>query len=261
MKYRSVAVSGGSIRYLEAGSGPALFVLHGAGVQATAFAPALKRLAQDFRVVAPDLPGFGGSFTPPADWTADDYVPCVLELAATLGISGFDIAAHSFGGAVAIACAAASSAVRRLVLIDPLAVPPPWGKAGLLFRFFVLKTLEHVLRPSHWARMLGVFIPFLASALLRPGRMNRMTGIVLREVYREARPFAKVVQPVTILWGDHDQVFPAASARQLAALLPRARVTLVHGGHDWPLVSDEQAARLIGEAFVPTHPPGCPGPA
>lgn len=141
MKYRVISCAAGTVRFVEAGSGPAVLFLHGAGVQASTYSPLLVPLARDFRVVAPDLPGFGGSFTPPSAWTAEDYASCILEFAAKAGLDRFDVVAQSFGGCVALAVAAATPSVGRVVLIDPLAVPPPWGRLAMTFRFFVLKNL------------------------------------------------------------------------------------------------------------------------
>lgn len=246
---RSVPCAAGIVRFIEAGTGPAVLFLHGAGVRAATYAPLLRPLARDFRVIAPDLPGFGGSFTPPSGWTAEDFAACILESAAKIGLDRFDVVAQSFGGCVALAVAAASPQVGRLVLIDPLAVPPPWGSIAMTFRFFILKNVPLLFHPSRWLRALQILPHFLSGSLRRLHRMPGMTRLVLREVFREDRPWERIAQPVTLIWGDRDEVFPPASADILAARLPQARKVLVPGGHDWSLFRGGEAAALVAAAL------------
>ncbi len=250
MNYRSVQCAAGTVRFIEAGSGPAVLFLHGAGVRASTYAPLIRPLARDFRVIAPDLPGFGGSFTPPSSWAAEDFAACILDFAARLGLDHFDVVAQSFGGCVALAVAAAAPAVGRVVLIDPLAVPPPWGRLAMFFRFFVRKNLPILFHPSRWPRALQILPDFVLGSLRRLHRMPGMTRLVLREVFRTSRPLERVAQPVSLIWGDHDEVFPPESADILASRLPRARKVLVHGGHDWCLFRGVEAASLVTAALL-----------
>lgn len=64
---------GNWVRFLEAGKGPTIIFLQGGGVRASTYAPLLKELAKNYRVIAPDLPGFGGSSTPDNIWGLIDY--------------------------------------------------------------------------------------------------------------------------------------------------------------------------------------------
>src|SRR3954452_24519309 len=61
MLARDVSARGARIRFVEAGSGPALVLLHDAFASHEMFLATLAHLSTDFHVVAPDLPGFGAS--------------------------------------------------------------------------------------------------------------------------------------------------------------------------------------------------------
>lgn len=244
--YRTWQGSRGRLRYLDFGTGPALVFLHGAGVRATSYSGILKRLSLTRRVIAPDLPGFGGSFTPPADWTAREYAEEIARLVAALGVTTYEVAGHSFGGALALELAAGNAAATRLVLIDPLAVPPPCGMLALLARFSCLKTLVDLAHPRRWVRCLRLALTVAANSLKRGLRSFRITRIVIREVYRKGRPFARISQPVTLAWGSRDEIFPVESAQSMAGLIAHARVIHVPGNHDWCLFEDGAAADLFG---------------
>src|SRR6476659_7471244 len=61
---KQIEVFGQKIRYLEAGSGPTVILLHGLGVDSSTWAPTIPALAQRFHVYAPDQIGFGKSDKP-----------------------------------------------------------------------------------------------------------------------------------------------------------------------------------------------------
>ena len=96
-----VEADGFRIRYMEAGQGPALVHLHGAG--GLRLSPAHDLLAKQFRVIAVEMPGFGAS----AENTKTQSMP---ELAATmggaadkLGLDRYNLMGTSFGSKTALA--------------------------------------------------------------------------------------------------------------------------------------------------------------
>lgn len=107
-------------RYLEAGAGEALFLVHGVGASGDNFAQNVRALGERLRVIAPDLIGHGGS----AGGLAGSPAPHaqmarqVLGLADALGIGRFALAGTSYGALVAAHAALSEPArVRKLVLI------------------------------------------------------------------------------------------------------------------------------------------------
>jgi pimeloyl-ACP methyl ester carboxylesterase len=122
-----------SVRYLEAGSGTPLVLLHAFPLHANQWLPQIDRPPHGWRVIAPDLRGWGpgaaNAFTVPdsIDGHADD----VLELLAHLDIERAAIGGLSMGGYVALAIAAkAPSRVAGLVLADTrAAADTPEGRA------------------------------------------------------------------------------------------------------------------------------------
>lgn len=99
---------------------PAVVCLHGVTAHGLRFRPlAEERLADRFRVLAPDLRGHGRS-DPEPPWTFDTFVADVLETLDSAGVGSAAWVGHSFGGRLALETAAiAPERVERVALLDP----------------------------------------------------------------------------------------------------------------------------------------------
>ena len=95
-----VEVDGFRIRYREAGQGPALVHLHGAG--GLSLTPAHDLLSRRFRVVAFEMPGFGQSSDNTSTRTVPDLASTMAEAAAGLGLDTFNLMGTSFGAKTAL---------------------------------------------------------------------------------------------------------------------------------------------------------------
>jgi pimeloyl-ACP methyl ester carboxylesterase len=93
-----VEVAGFTVRYLEAGDGPAVLYLPGAGGPVMTFA--LDALAERFRVIVLEYPGWGAQANDVADF--DGLADQVAEIATALGLDRFHLIGTSFGGACAL---------------------------------------------------------------------------------------------------------------------------------------------------------------
>jgi pimeloyl-ACP methyl ester carboxylesterase len=114
-----VEIRGGPVNYVDFGQGgPACVLLHGHGGRWQYWLESLPALAERRRVIAIDLPGFGGSALPPkAARSMDNLAATVEELAGLLDLGVIDVVGHSMGTLCGIEIAAAFPArVRKLVL-------------------------------------------------------------------------------------------------------------------------------------------------
>jgi 4,5:9,10-diseco-3-hydroxy-5,9,17-trioxoandrosta-1(10),2-diene-4-oate hydrolase len=82
----SVEIDGLPIRYLAAGEGPPMVLLHGAGDNALDWRWVMPALAATHRVYAPDLPGSPDSARPPADYSPAFFGRFVASFVDALGI-------------------------------------------------------------------------------------------------------------------------------------------------------------------------------
>src|ERR1700761_5923921 len=106
----TVDAGGIKTNYLEAGSGSPVVLIHGSGPGVTAYANwrlVLPVLAERFRVLAPDMAGFGFSERPEkADYGVDLWTDQLVGFLDALGIEQAAVVGNSFGGAIALRLAA-----------------------------------------------------------------------------------------------------------------------------------------------------------
>jgi pimeloyl-ACP methyl ester carboxylesterase len=121
MDARRVDVNGTGLHVLEAGQGPAVVLLHGWPVTSHHWREVIPVLAEEYRVIAPDLRGLGDSERPPSGYDKRTLAKDINALVDTLGVEQFALVGHDFGGTVASAVAAdRPEQVTHLVVIEEL---------------------------------------------------------------------------------------------------------------------------------------------
>ncbi|MBV9915211.1 MAG: alpha/beta fold hydrolase [Solirubrobacterales bacterium] len=128
VEHRDVWVRGVRLHVAESGEGPPLILLHGWPQHWWCWRHLIPRLAERFRVLAPDLRGWGWSDAPPGDYAKSAFADDVLALLDVEGLERARVIGHDWGGYAAFLLALSHpERVERLVALD---IPPPWrGKA------------------------------------------------------------------------------------------------------------------------------------
>lgn len=209
----------------EGGFGAPLVLLHGLGASSRWWYPLFPELTSaSFRIVAPDLPGFGQSGGRPLSIPA--AARAVVELTDRLGMAQFFLCGHSMGGAIAAQVAAdIGSRVRRLVLIDSAGIG---GRRGA-------RWLSRLLQPWSWCPL--SFYGTLLGDLLRarPGALIESAHHLRRY---DIRPTLELVRaPTLILWGERDYLTPLEHGRVMLEQLRDGRLEVVAGARHLPMVS------------------------
>ena len=104
-----------------------LLFLHGWGAPTAVYPRLLSFIGEYLPVIAPDLPGFGGTDEPETPWGVSEYADFVLHFAEKLGLQKVLLMGHSHGGRVSIEIASRDTlpfALTRLVLMDAAGVLP-----------------------------------------------------------------------------------------------------------------------------------------
>ena len=251
-------IDGGRMRYLRAGTGPPLILLHGMLGYSFSWRFAMPALASCATVYAPDLLGAGFSDRMAnADHSMRVTAKRVVEFAKQLGLSSMDLLGTSHGGGVAMMvaseCLAANSGIKlnSLILVAPVNPFSPHGKwlapflgtplGAALFRFTVLRM--PFLFPYAHRRMYGHrdHIPpgtlegYMAPLAI-PGLFEHGLHIVrtwtrdLRELEAILPQLASV--PTFLMWGSDDPAVYASSAGPLAKFFPNSQTLIFPGvGH------------------------------
>lgn len=144
---RATPCGGGRMVWRLWGEGPPLVLLHGAFGSWTHWLRNVEGLARHFRVIAPDMPGYGDSDEPPQPYSPEslaDIISAGLD-AILPAPAPFDLAGFSFGGIIAGHVAVRQAArLRTLVLLGPNGMALPRGEAGALRRLDPDMTPEEV---------------------------------------------------------------------------------------------------------------------
>lgn len=234
-----VTVDGVRIRYVVAGSGPALVLLHTLRTQLDMFQKVIPELAGRFRVHALDYPGHGQSDAPDADYAAGFFVALVARFLDRLNIENAIVAGESIGGTIALLLAARRNPrVRGVVAVNPY----DYDRGRGLLRSSTLANL--VIRLSG-VPVLGAVVrrvqPFPAVKRIFQGGVYRRDSFppaLLRELHAAGkapghpRAFMRLVR--------HWPSWERARAEYGNVAVP---VLLLYGDHDWSRVDEREADR------------------
>ena len=230
----------------ERGDGSPVLLLHGWGTSAELFVPIFDGLVAGRRLIAPDLPGFGTTESPPEPWSVHDYADWVLRLLERLGVEQCDVIGHSNGGRIGIVLAAEHpERVRRLVLTDSSGIRP---RRGLMYRYRVA-TYKALRRAQH-ATVLPRALRDLAQRRAdRRGSddfraaSGTMRATLVRLVNEDLTlVLPRIAAPTLLVWGERDADTPLADARVMERLIPDAGLVVFEGAGHFAYL--EQAARF-----------------
>lgn len=242
-----MAADGRSVHVLERGAPaaePLLFV-HGWGVSSAAFSEFFDRLAERYRVVAPDLPGFGRSRAFAGAVSYEAYADVLAELLADRGIERAHVAGLSMGGGVALCFAARHpERVRALVLMAPTGCPEvslPRLACNRVGEF-----AEQVLGPATSRGKARVARTFVANLLGHPASLvATMRMVASRRIVDEA---TRITAPTLLLWGERDRTIPPHLAAAFIERLPDGTLRVMPDTfHEMATSRPEQTAAIIHE--------------
>ena len=255
---RSLQASGLRTNYHDVGSGPPVVFIHGSGPGVTAWAnwrTVIPELARDFRVIAPDIAGFGYTERKAGvRYDLDFWVNHLLGLLDALGIERTSIVGNSFGGGLALALATREpKRVERLVLMGSAGVSFPltpgldlvWGytpSLELMSRMLPMFVYDKSLAREDLIRM-----RFEASQ--RPGYQETYGAMFpaprQRCVDALTSPREKIAalqQETLILHGRDDAIIPLESSIDLHRLISRSQLHVFGRCGHWTQI--EQGARF-----------------
>ncbi len=243
--------SGGALRVLEGGAGPAMVFLHGRGHASPLWFAYLTAFARSHRVLALDLPGFGHSSAPElAGRSGEDgvrfFTEPVEELLTTLAPGPMTVVGHSLGGLVALELALRGRVpVERLVLVDSMGLGPEMGRESRLFFRVGPERVARSLGPWAFGRIspmpetpMGQRLGMVEYELMavpggRPEAARAFNTLVplVGGVFHRAGALAGVKVPTLLLWGEKDETVPVGLGEAAAKVLPAAKLVRLPVGH------------------------------
>jgi pimeloyl-ACP methyl ester carboxylesterase len=233
MQESTIAVRGQELRMMDAGTGPSILFLHGAG--GLNWYPLLEILSQEWRVIAPEHPGWGRSSIPTWLATVGDLAFFYLDIIEAIGLEHVHLVGHSMGG-----WTAAELAIRNTTRLESLTLMAPAGVASQEVPFgdiFAWSAEDHARRAFHDQRFAKERIRALPTADLAVMRQNRAAAAHLGANPLLTNPqlrhwLHRIDLPTLLVWGVEDQICPFACHRAYLAEIPNAELfALPESGH------------------------------
>jgi pimeloyl-ACP methyl ester carboxylesterase len=257
-RWRRIDVGGAPMELMEAGQGDPLLFLHGWGLTPRAYADAVLRLcAAGVRVIAPSLPGFGGSAALGLRAGLPDYAARIAQLLDQLDPDRpVFVVGHSLGGGVALQLALdRPDLVRSVTVVNPVGGAP--DRTGLRRASWLLWVAGAMteLDPREWlpsrstgrllARVLRDFVPNVSR---HPFQLASAGIVALTaDLADEVAELVDSGLPALFVWGDQDRlVLPGRLAKVTGQLGPE----LVRGRHGWMINHPDEFAATLRDALV-----------
>ena len=266
-------LDGVRVRYVRAGSGPPVVLLHGFASSIYTWKDVLPALSARHDVVALDFPGFGGSAIPrPLD--AGAYPALVTAAMDRLGIARASLVGNSLGGGIAVLVAADHpERVDRVVLLDAAGFNlEPADRPWLLRAAGHARMAPLLERARVRRRLVALALRQVIhdDALVTEERVDEYTVPLMRrgaiaagaELLRRPIPggvvgkIARVRAPTLVIWGREDRWIPLEHTERFTAAIPGARALVLDGcGHmpqeEKPAETARAVLEFLGESAGP----------
>ena len=258
-----IDIYGTSVEYTEQGSGEPLILLHSSGSSGAQWRALAERLRDGYRVIAPDLYGYGG--TP--SWSGRGGFCLAQEAALVRGLMDrleepAHLVGHSYGGAVAMHLARTGTELRSLTLIEPVAFHLLRGDAdqeALREITEVAGSVARALACGDYAAGAGEFVDYWSGpgtwaampVSKRDALVPRLAKIALdfhATINEPARieEFSRLAMPLLLVRGSETALPTRRICELLSRALPAAALKIVAGaGHMAPLTHRDEVNSLI----------------
>jgi pimeloyl-ACP methyl ester carboxylesterase len=263
---REIELHGHRMLFREAGAGPPVVLIHGMVNSSRHWEQVGDALAQDYRVVAPDLLGHGNSAKPEGDYSLGAHAAGVRDLLAALSIDRATIVGHSLGGGVAmqfyyqfpercerLALISSGGLGREVTAALRAAALPGAGPAlALATRRRVvaieragLRAVARTLRSLEEPDARRAFLWTLRSVIDERGQ----------RVSAHDRLYLAGALPTLVVWGDRDRTIPMEHGIAARDAIPGARLELLPGAGHYPHIQMPEALAIVLRDFIATTEP------
>jgi pimeloyl-ACP methyl ester carboxylesterase len=249
----SIEVNKTVVHYREWGSGDSILImLHGWPADSGHYKELGPLLAKSgYRVIVPDLPGWGNTPAPEKAWNVSEYRDWVHDFITELGFHKYSLFGHSFGGRVSIKYAVKyATEIDKLILCAAAGIKPdPYTvkRRALKIGATVGKKLFNL-------PLINRIEPFAKKVLYRLAGSNdylKVEGVmketIVNVLEEDLSPLMPQVHPQTLLlWGSEDGATPIADAKTMSKLLPNATLTVFEGQrHNLPKNAPELVSHAV----------------
>lgn len=257
----TVSVYGKTVAYRDndpenAAGKPTVLFLHGWGAPVSTYALLLDYLSQFCRVVAPDLPGFGGSAEPDTAWGVREYADWTVAFVRAVGLDRVILMNHSFGGRISIRLLAEQPmpfAVEKAVFMDAAGIP---AKHGVRY-YYKVYSYKLCKRLFSLPPMQKLFPDAVERARSRAGSADyRNASPVMRQtmvrcIGEDLTPLlSKIPVPTLLIWGECDTATPLSDGKLMEKQIPDAGLVVLPGAGHFAFAEQWGLCRRVLDSFL-----------
>lgn len=229
--------------------GKPFLILHGWGSNSDRWIDVAEKIAENgYKVIVPDLPGFGKSDGFSVPWNTNKYIDWIEKFIKELNISEFYLLGHSFGGALASKMAVKHvQDVKKLFLVSAACVRKKTAtksfsaKISKLIKVFYFLPYYGLIRKAIYRFIIRKSDYVYVEGIMKATYLN-----VVAEDLSFHLPFIKV--PTIIIWGDKDESTPIQEGYFIERQIKKSKIIVIPGaGHDLNRKYPELLAEKITE--------------
>ena len=271
LKAKQVSIDEGNINYLTGGTGPVLILLHGFGANKDHWNKIARYLTRHFRVIVPDIPGFGDSFKDvKLNYQIEDQLTRLHKFVDVMKLKQFSLAGSSYGGYLAANYTSHfPTKINRLSLFNPLGVQS--SEQSVVFENIILGG-RNILLPNTKQELICLvnkcfvnkpYFPdfvlnHLASEASQQEKLNHKLFYQIHHVSENKMTFEQPIEeslshytnPIDLYWGSEDKILHQSGADVLANKLENLEyIKLENMGHLPMLEAPQKIAELFKRQY------------
>jgi pimeloyl-ACP methyl ester carboxylesterase len=243
-----ININGVKTNYLTFGEGKSFLILHGWNSGADRWIPEAEIIAkQGFKVIVPDLPGFGESEKLQKPWRVNDYLVWLENFTKELNIQEFYLLGYSFGGAVSAKMTVKyPQRVEKLFLVASAVIRQKTTKKTFsqkiakIIKFFYFLPFYKFFRKAVYK-----FIIRKSDYVYTEGVMKETYLNILEDDVSYKLSFISV--PTVIIWGDKDQSVPIEDAHLINSKIKNSKLVIIPGADH---LMHRQIPEILAEKIV-----------
>jgi len=255
-----VTVNSHKIRFLEAGDSKKVVVLvHGLGASAERWNGIIPEFSKKFRVIVPDLLGFGYSEKPIVDYTPQFFARSLYEFLENIGINKTSLIGSSLGGLVVAEFASTyPKKIDKIILVSPAGMmKQPTPALAAYISAALYPTQKNVQNAFQMMTTGNKKIPsevtdnFKDRMLLPNAKMSFISTLLgLKNANEIAETLSRITVPTLILWGKKDRVIPIKYADDFVKVIKNCKYIKMKGCGHTPYVEDPKRFARIALDFL-----------
>ena len=245
---RMAYVNNYAIRYLDysvinpikSDAKEVLLLLHGIGASAERWLRVVPLLNRNFRIIIPDIVGFGYSDKPTVEYTMNYFVEFLRDFLKSIRIQRIHIIGSSFGGLLAAEFAMEfASIVKKMILVSPAGTMQTSTKT---LDEYILAALYPTMENARRAFSDMAYDPKVVTDDIVKDFVNRMklpnskyafmsTLLGIRNTQDLENRLTKIILPTLLIWGREDKMIPSVHAEDYLRIRNSKLITIPNSGH------------------------------